>query len=1592
MKKLLLFSSLLITFTAANAQNVGVSTSGSFTPTERLHVDGNAKIDNALIVNPQTVNAAATITVATQTTAINIAAVGGAQANAITYTPTPTAGQVMYVFNGDGDPATFAGTTIPAGGFGTFLYLSGSWRVVSNGTNGGPSGTAGGDLTGTYPNPTIAANAVGSTEITDGTVANADLVNSSLTVTAGTGLSGGGSVALGGTTTLNLANTAVTPATYGSATQVGTFTVDAQGRLTSAGNTTITGTSPVGSALTNANIWVGNASNAAAAVDPAGDWDITNAGATTVTRINGATVPAAGALTPGNVLQVTGASALGYGAVNLAGGANNVTGTLPIVRGGTNSSATLNNNRIMISSGGAIIESSALSNNAALYTDANGLPTSTAPTTGSLGYWSRTAPTLTPTTANDVINIPIDRTGSFALTGNNAATGAATANRGGVAGLFSLSGASANGYLGFNSDNGFPSNNTLTNPVTAGVFGIYNGTTSDRYGVFGEVENTDATATTNKIAVYGRSNNAGGNRIGILGDAMNSGSGNSRAGVLGLSGAASVSISTNISGTSAAVMGISEGGDYSLFGYSPTTTAANPLFAVASDIGGTKTNKFRVDANGQITTSLTTAGFVKTTAGGVLSSAATVALGSEVSGTLPVANGGTGSATQNWVDLTNTQTAAGAKTWSNNATFSANVGIGAAASTPRLYIVDAGNTNVASGTFSVLANNLTQGVGIGYQGISAIGSNAAQDLTLNSKGAGNLVFNAPTNVFQTTTATQDQLQITPFAGGAVRFAGNITSVDLTAARTYTLPDASGTIALTGSSVASFSAGTTGLTPNSATTGAVTLAGTLDVDNGGTGLTSYAVGDIPYASAATTIARLADVATGNALISGGVGVAPSYGKIGLTTHVSGVLPVANGGTGSATQNWVDLTNTQTVGGAKTFTAVTTVSNDLVANKYVVQNSVDGTSAKGIYMWNSGDANWGIYMGQSGAGKSLANGTATTGAGGFAQHAIRIRTSNAATQGFTVENSAEQANLSVRGSDGMTYIRGSLGVGVASPAFTLDVNGTIQGSVHYTSLGSGNIYEVGDDAWLSDINGANFVGITGQQNANHGGLRLGSNGAAYMYSDGTANIGVGTSSPLYTLHVNGYAYVEQGAMFRCSTCGSTSAFVGSTDWGTLTIQGRVLSSNSNLHLSPPAGNAVIINDDFRAAGGTASAGANLIVEDGRQAINTSISNIYRLNVYDAQATANGDGQATIRGWRTRDSQNDGTGYGANSSNSAVQGYNFWGDVYTFGVVGHTDADYTRTGGVLGEGAQGAYWGSLGYKGSNAVGYGVYGSNGYASGGGFLENSKQEGVGGGFAGGLIGSWSLGHIMGSISKGDMFASYNIGNEYTSGFQADIVTTPTKRVAAYSMTSTNVKVFDNGVASIEGTSVFIPFEQTFADILGETPTVTISPIGNSAALYIAKIDRNGFTVATDASATAQFTWIAVGKRIDADNKTALPTDVADKDFDNNMKDVMFDENNLDQSAKPIWWDGSKVRFDAAPARKIVKEAEPARPNQTPQPLPVKTVEHSITDAPVNTKPVDAPATTPADNDPVYLPAGPGSTTPKETKPASTKSVAAPNN
>jgi hypothetical protein len=113
----------------------------------------------------------------------------------------------------------------------------------------------------------------------------------------------------------------------------------------------------------------------------------------------------------------------------------------------------------------------------------------------------------------------------------------------------------------------------------------------------------------------------------------------------------------------------------------------------------------------------------------------------------------------------------------------------------------------------------------------------------------------------------------------------------------------------------------------------------------------------YADTTTTLAKLPDVATGNALISGGVGVAPSWGKIGLTTHVSGVLPVANGGTNASSASitaFNNITGYSASGatGTTTTNLVFSTSPSITTPTLVgdvtlsTGNLVIGTSGKGI----------------------------------------------------------------------------------------------------------------------------------------------------------------------------------------------------------------------------------------------------------------------------------------------------------------------------------------------------------------------------------------------------------------------------------------------------------------------------------------------------------------------------------------------------------------------------------------------------------------------------------------------------------------------
>jgi hypothetical protein len=121
---------------------------------------------------------------------------------------------------------------------------------------------------------------------------------------------------------------------------------------------------------------------------------------------------------------------------------------------------------------------------------------------------------------------------------------------------------------------------------------------------------------------------------------------------------------------------------------------------------------------------------------------------------------------------------------------------------------------------------------------------------------------------------------------------------------------SGTI--TALDVSTISFGTTGLTPSTATSGVVTVAGTLVTTNGGTGLASYTAGDITYYSSGTALSKLA-IGTANYVLTSS-GTAPQWtastgsGSVVLATSPTLVTPVlGTPSSGTLSSCTVDGTN-------------------------------------------------------------------------------------------------------------------------------------------------------------------------------------------------------------------------------------------------------------------------------------------------------------------------------------------------------------------------------------------------------------------------------------------------------------------------------------------------------------------------------------------------------------------------------------------------------------------------------------------------------------------------------------------------------------
>lgn len=198
-----------------------------------------------------------------------------------------------------------------------------------------------------------------------------------------------------------------------------------------------------------------------------------------------------------------------------------------------------------------------------------------------------------------------------------------------------------------------------------------------------------------------------------------------------------------------------------------------------------------------------------------------------------------------------------------------------------------GTLTVANGKTLTASNTLTF-TGTDSSSVAfGAGGTVAYLGTANAFTAANTFTNATGQTFRQ-AATQDGVILNGRAGGTTSLAVTITPTTLSASRTYTLPDVDGTAITTGNLTAITATGTIA----SGTWNGTAIAAAY----GGTGQTSYTVGDLVYASGATALSKLSSSATAGAVLaSTGSAAAPEYKTISFTngtvTSGAGTLTLA-----------------------------------------------------------------------------------------------------------------------------------------------------------------------------------------------------------------------------------------------------------------------------------------------------------------------------------------------------------------------------------------------------------------------------------------------------------------------------------------------------------------------------------------------------------------------------------------------------------------------------------------------------------------------------------------------------------------------------
>ena len=487
---------------------------------------------------------------------------------------------------------------------------------------------------------------------------------------------------------------------------------------------------------------------------------------------------------------------------------------------------------------------------------------------------------------------------------------------------------------------------------------------------------------------------------------------------------------------------------------------------------------------------------------------------------------------------------------------------------------------------------------------------------------------------------------------------------------------------------------------------------------------------------------------------------------------------------------------------------------------------------------------------------------------------------------------------------TRSRGNVGIGTATPADRLHVTDAVTpntATVRISGLSStGTLTSLATDAIvMTDANGSlrrgneavkdawyttgnattalRRLGTTTNQsidlitnNVVRG--RLTNQGEFFIGATTTAAVGDlmnGVSNATFPWAVNGYS-ANNGSGVYGQVTGGTTIFAG--------VQGEYYGTNS----SGAGVRGLIGNTTAGTAFSTVSAGVS-----GSGAVTAATAGAYKFGVY-------GNGGLTPR-------------------SGGVMGYDFGLGVGALGYCNSGNLDYA------------VYGFGLAYTTGVVAGRALPGANTTNNNGTMLiyndgntELAQNTHIGLGIYGGVMGGWVRGLKYGFHAKGQTYGLYVDGQGFTNkAFTYLMPTTTDERVAGYMSSAMQPEVSSKGKIQLNNGQVYVAFDNNFKKVMSSDLNnilIVATPQGNSNGVYVDNISADGFWIRenNNGRSNVQIVWTATTP---VGEMSEIAEELLNKEFDRKMENVMYNDNNTNGTGQSIWWDGTQMRWDAAPAK-----------------------------------------------------------------------------